>query len=149
MKNAIFWDITLCSPLKVNRHFGGTYCLCLQGPRIRRERNQLKGRRQAELVFCLDYSSTLKMEATCSPEKSVDFQRTTRRYIPDDSSTLRPFSYRPIIKCTIKHKWENSNRGIKLKKFKEISINYIFLKSPMCQQHCKLNKEDVGWRKVI
>jgi hypothetical protein len=26
MKSTIFWDITPCSPLKVNRHFGGTYC---------------------------------------------------------------------------------------------------------------------------
>jgi hypothetical protein len=24
MKNTIFWDITPCSPLKVNRRFGGT-----------------------------------------------------------------------------------------------------------------------------
>jgi hypothetical protein len=36
------------------------------------------------LVYCLAYSSTLKMEATCSSEKSVDFQRITRRYIPED-----------------------------------------------------------------
>jgi hypothetical protein len=32
------------------------------------------------LVFCLAYSTTLKMEATCSFETSVDFQRTTRLY---------------------------------------------------------------------
>jgi hypothetical protein len=28
------------------------------------------------------YSSTLKMEATCSSETSADFQRTIRNYIP-------------------------------------------------------------------
>jgi hypothetical protein len=38
------------------------------------------------LVCCLDYSSTLKTEATCSSETSVDFQWTKRRYIPDDTS---------------------------------------------------------------
>jgi hypothetical protein len=27
----VFWDITPCSPLKVNRRFGGTYRLHLQG----------------------------------------------------------------------------------------------------------------------
>jgi hypothetical protein len=32
------------------------------------------------------YSSTLKMDAICSSETSVDFQRTARRYIPDDST---------------------------------------------------------------
>jgi hypothetical protein len=35
----------------------------------------------AELV-----SSTLKMEAICSSETSVDTQRTTRRYIPEDGT---------------------------------------------------------------
>jgi hypothetical protein len=38
------------------------------------------------LVTCLAYSSTLKMEAICSSETSVGTQRTTRRYIPDDST---------------------------------------------------------------
>jgi hypothetical protein len=32
----------------------------------------------------MDYSSTLQKEATCSSETSVDFQRTIRRYIPED-----------------------------------------------------------------
>jgi hypothetical protein len=36
------------------------------------------------LVSCLGYYSTMKMEATCSSETSVDFQPTTRRYIPED-----------------------------------------------------------------
>jgi hypothetical protein len=34
MKRTVFWDITLCSPLKVNRCFGGTYHRHLQGQRI-------------------------------------------------------------------------------------------------------------------
>jgi hypothetical protein len=34
LKSTIFWDITLCSPLKINRHFGGTYRLYIQGERI-------------------------------------------------------------------------------------------------------------------
>jgi hypothetical protein len=29
MKSIIFWDVMPHSPLKVNRHFGGTYRLCL------------------------------------------------------------------------------------------------------------------------
>jgi hypothetical protein len=27
MKSAIFWDITPCTPLSINRRFGGTYRL--------------------------------------------------------------------------------------------------------------------------
>jgi hypothetical protein len=38
------------------------------------------------LVSCLAYSSTLKVEATCSFETSVDFQKTTRPYIPEDGT---------------------------------------------------------------
>jgi hypothetical protein len=42
------------------------------------------------LVSCSAYFSTLNMEAICSSEMSVDFQRTTWRYIPE-SSTLHTF----------------------------------------------------------
>jgi hypothetical protein len=31
MKRTIFWDITQCSALKVNRRFGGTYSMHLHG----------------------------------------------------------------------------------------------------------------------
>jgi hypothetical protein len=40
------------------------------------------------LVSCLAYSLTLKMEATCTSEMSAEFQRITRRYIPEDKLTL-------------------------------------------------------------
>jgi hypothetical protein len=38
------------------------------------------------LVSCSAYFSTMKMEAICSSETSVDFQRTTRRHTPEDST---------------------------------------------------------------
>jgi hypothetical protein len=59
MKTAIFWDITPCSRW-LARWF------------------------HAELIF-----STLKMEAICFSETSVDTQRTTRHYIPEDGSLYR------------------------------------------------------------
>jgi hypothetical protein len=34
MKSIVIWDITPCSPLKVNRSFGGKYRLHLHGQRI-------------------------------------------------------------------------------------------------------------------
>jgi hypothetical protein len=61
--SSIFWDIMPYGPLKGNRHFGG-----------------------------LVYSSTLKMEETCSSETSVDFQQTTQRYILEDK-TLHNHGY--------------------------------------------------------
>jgi hypothetical protein len=80
--SSIFWDITPCSPLNVNRRFGGKSCLHLQDRRINRARN----RHEAGSKFFLAYSSTFKMDAICSSETSVDFQRTTRRYIPEDGT---------------------------------------------------------------
>jgi hypothetical protein len=41
IKQSIFWDITPCSPLKVNRRFGGVYLLHLQCRKISRERHPL------------------------------------------------------------------------------------------------------------
>jgi hypothetical protein len=64
MESAIFWDITPCRSLSVNRRFGGTYRFHLQGTKISREGYQRESRWQAETP--------------------VDFQRTTRRYIPED-----------------------------------------------------------------
>jgi hypothetical protein len=37
-------------------------------------------------VSCSSYSSTLKMEVICSSKTSVNFQRTTWRYIAEDST---------------------------------------------------------------
>jgi hypothetical protein len=62
MTSSIFCDITPCSPLKVTRRFRGSP-------------------RDFTLVSCSAYS-TLKMEANCSSETSVVFQRTALRYIP-------------------------------------------------------------------
>jgi hypothetical protein len=73
--------ITPRSPLKVNRRFGGTCGFHLQGRRLSQAELSLPP--AFTLVSCLAYSSTLKMEATSSSEKSVDFERTTRRYIPE------------------------------------------------------------------
>jgi hypothetical protein len=82
MESSVFWIITLCSSLKVNGRFGGTCHLHLHSRRISHARNQHEaGSRQSS---CLAYSSTLKMEATCSSETSVDFKLTTWRCKPED-----------------------------------------------------------------
>jgi hypothetical protein len=48
MKSSVFWDITPCSPLKVNGQFGGTCHLHLQGLGICQVRNWRGSRWQAE-----------------------------------------------------------------------------------------------------
>jgi hypothetical protein len=68
-------------------HFGGNCCLHLKGEIISQERNKLEACNKL-CLFMLDsflaYSTNLMMVATCSSETSVDFQRTTRRYSPED-----------------------------------------------------------------
>jgi hypothetical protein len=93
MKSFIVWCITPCSLFKVNRCFGGIYRLHLQGRRISRARNQSQSMiwelclpPAFRLVSCSTYSSTLKMEAICSSETSVETRRTTRRHIPEDDT---------------------------------------------------------------
>jgi hypothetical protein len=53
LKGSIFLDIMQCSPLKINRCFGGTCRLCLQGQRISQTRKQRESRWQAEPSFTL------------------------------------------------------------------------------------------------
>jgi hypothetical protein len=48
------------------------------------------------LVSCSTYS-TLKMEVICSSETSVDFRRTTRRYVPEASTPyVKEFRWRSV-----------------------------------------------------
>jgi hypothetical protein len=85
MKSTIFWDITPCSLLKVNRRFGGTYRIHLKG-RISRGRYHRESGWQAKtLVSCSAYSA-LKVEAIYSSETLDEFQWLTECYIPEDST---------------------------------------------------------------
>jgi hypothetical protein len=52
VKSTIFWDITLCSLLSVNRRFVGIYRLHLQGRKISWARNQCESTwKLAQLIF--------------------------------------------------------------------------------------------------
>jgi hypothetical protein len=67
MMSTIFWDITPCSLLIVNRRFRGIYHLHLQVQTISqgeiRWQVELASWQAFTLVYCSAYSSTLKMEA--------------------------------------------------------------------------------------
>jgi hypothetical protein len=59
LKSPYFWDIMMCSPLKVKQ--------------VLEEQADSKLAACFILVSCLAYSLTLKMEVTCSSETLVDF----------------------------------------------------------------------------
>jgi hypothetical protein len=70
IKNAVFWDVWLCRS-SVNRRFGGTYRLHLQGRKIR------------EWGASLSRWLQTAMEAISSSETLV-YTRSTQRHIPED-----------------------------------------------------------------
>jgi hypothetical protein len=61
-----FWDVSPCSLVKVDRRFRGAYCSII----------------------------TLMMEAVRTSETSVNFNVTTRHYIPEDSTL-----YYDVLSC--------------------------------------------------
>jgi hypothetical protein len=81
MNSTVFWELTPSSLVDVYWCFGGTYCLYLQGRRVRQANSTI-------LAACLAYSSTLKMEAVRFPETPANFYQTTRRKFPEDSTRL-------------------------------------------------------------
>jgi hypothetical protein len=66
LKSAIFWDVTPCSLVGVDRQFGGNFILTAW--------------------FSSAYCSGLKMEVLRSSETSVSFYNTNRRHRPCHSS---------------------------------------------------------------
>jgi hypothetical protein len=99
----LVYNITPCSPLEVNRRFGGTYRLHLHCRKL----SQAERATCFTLLFFLAYSSTLKTVATYSSKTSVDFQRTTWGYIPEDrslwgSQTLHICNFVSDIFCALK-----------------------------------------------
>jgi hypothetical protein len=78
-KSSIFWDITPCNPLTVNRY----------------------SRRNKTCFACsrLTYSWTMKTEATFSSETSTDFNRTTRRFMYQKINSLQPLQRNSRVLC--------------------------------------------------
>jgi hypothetical protein len=51
MKSTVFWNVMPYSLVVVNQHFGGMYCLYLQGYRVIQTRNQQKESRKLDSLF--------------------------------------------------------------------------------------------------
>jgi hypothetical protein len=85
LKNAVFWDVALCRSC-VNRRFGETYHLHLQGRKIRELSvfdRSVSPQPPAHAGSSLADFSTLKMQVIRSSETSVH-TRTTQCHIPED-----------------------------------------------------------------
>jgi hypothetical protein len=65
MKSTIFWDITPCSSLKVNRRFGGTYCL------LNKSSKKLAGKQVASRVVCIRYHGNVSTKPLPSNDRGI------------------------------------------------------------------------------
>jgi hypothetical protein len=72
MKNTIFWDILSCSPLKVNRRFGGTHRILFQGRRISQARFQLENRWETQQSASRNFGLYRKQEGNGRVDFSSD-----------------------------------------------------------------------------
>jgi hypothetical protein len=86
LKNYIFWDITLCSPLSVNRRFGGTYRLHLQGRRNKFSEKPVWKQVASRVGFLLGLS--FPEDGGDMFRRNIDWHLTdyTWRYIPEDGT---------------------------------------------------------------
>jgi hypothetical protein len=105
---------------------GGTYRLHLQG-----RRNRFSKSEASHLLVCCTQKfglppacwfaepnfSTLKMEAICSSETSVETQRTTRRHIPEDD--------------TLQDKWGSTLKSLVRFLTRVLQISYVYRQMPL------------------
>jgi hypothetical protein len=82
LKNAVFWDVAPCR-FSVNRRFGGTYRLHLQGTKIRERGTSVSMWLLTLVLRSRISSSTPKTEAIRSSETLV-YTKSTRRHIAED-----------------------------------------------------------------
>jgi hypothetical protein len=101
LKSSVFWDITPCSPLKVNRRFRGTYRLYLQGRRTSRTRNQPESRWQTET--CLFSLRPWRWSRYVSPKRQLTFNGL--------HSVRRQYTLETSANNTTKHKSSKKPRN--------------------------------------
>jgi hypothetical protein len=80
MNSSMFWDITPCSPFKVNRCFGGTCCLHLQDWRISPARNKRESKWWADR--CIPEEGTRDIWVSCFLLNLVQNSGVTYFHVP-------------------------------------------------------------------
>jgi hypothetical protein len=90
MKSNIFWDITPCSLLKVNRRFGGTHHLHLQGQKMNRAKYQRESRWQAELFITTCLHDDILLRLFFDPEYRSDIFLRNVCLLSKDDTALYP-----------------------------------------------------------
>jgi hypothetical protein len=121
---SVLWDITPCNPSKVNRRFGETCSL-----------HEADNKLYAGLLLGL-LLFNLKLEAICSSETSIDFQRTIRLYIPGDRAFHNHSRENPKSLLYVRIPWSHkANSNLVNNQWKPIQLwDHITIKKypPTC-----------------
>jgi hypothetical protein len=88
-----FWNVVPCSPVEIDRRFGGTYCLHLKDQRVSQTRSKHQVGRYSTLLYVI-LSACFFRGLLYSPEDGGsmflqnvgELYRTTLRSIPEDST---------------------------------------------------------------
>jgi hypothetical protein len=91
-KSPVFWDITLCTQLKINGRLGGTCRLHFQGRSIRKGSSQLEAdSKQSNPLaessgLCRGNRRELQENSSVSMGSMIDFQKNKRHCTPEDKT---------------------------------------------------------------
>jgi hypothetical protein len=91
VSGSVIWNVMPLSPTKLNPNICPTYLIHIQNRRTDLKRNQHEPDSEScavcfILISYLAYSSLLKTERIFSSETMINFNRTTRHYIPEDNT---------------------------------------------------------------
>jgi hypothetical protein len=116
MKNSLFWDITPCSPFRVNRRFGGEGRQHLQGRRISQGRNQHESRWQVDLCWRWRRHVPPKRRLTFNGQHGVIFQKiesfTTTALRTTNHTVVEMKMYSSVISLRVTwNHWTNFHSG--------------------------------------
>jgi hypothetical protein len=125
MKSNFFWDLTQCSPLEVNRRFGGTYRLHLQGLKISRARNQREIRWEAEFWFLARIIfRPWRWKRYVPPKRRLTLKELhcviSQKMVLQDNSVIHRSLFHPL--ATLRHRiWAGPEREREKKHFYKVS----------------------------
>jgi hypothetical protein len=163
LKSSIFWDIMPCSPLKVNRSFGGTWRLHLRGRIINQARNQRKtGSKQTFLAWLI--FRPRRWRRHFPPERALTFNglcgvisQKIEMFITTAVRTSNPDSY-TVIKtrdddilynfCSQMSRWITSSNENNYTEHgyqkPDLSLHCLETKVPLCRSTSTVNRDNTS-----
>jgi hypothetical protein len=123
MKNAVFWDVTLCCSCK-NRRFGGTYSLHYQGDKNRRANNVSSNYQHGDTFFqnVGSYNDNTSEESTVKISKYFETNTGT---VTEFANVMDPEGQVPPSRRLTTETHQFPKRCLLICKWDEIEIHLV------------------------